>query len=122
MNSDIVVQLNIIAVSLAVITLLLLALVATFIVVVVLISRKYSKKLDEIIEKLNTIVDNLNRISSYASDSAGRVKDSLDNVHHIIDYVCKSTRDLSKNIRTFSGLKNIIALLLSSIVSVFRKR
>lgn len=117
MNTDITFQMNVIAVSIAIVAFMLLAF--TIVLVLILLSfRQYHGKIDKILDKLDGVIDNINDISTIVSEEADRIKDSLVNVHSIIDDVGGMSKTFTKNVKNFGGFRDI----LYAIVSMFKKK
>ncbi len=120
MNSDIVFQINVIAVSIAIVAFILLAF--TIVLILMLLSfNKYHTKIDQITDKLDGIIDNISDISSVVSEEADRIKDSLVNVHEIIDDVGGMSKNFTKSIKNFGGPKDILNVVIYAIISIFKK-
>lgn len=121
MNSNIILQLNIMAISLATLAFVFLVLMI-FLILILFSIKKHYKKLDDVLGQLNDIAQNINNISSIASDEADRIRMSLDNIHGVVDDVGSISKRFTKNMKNIGGIKDILNILFSAIVSIFQKK
>ncbi len=121
MNSDIIFQLNIIAISVAIVAFMLLAF--TVVLVLMMLSfKKYHNKIDLILDKLDSIIDDVDEISSVVSEEADRIRNSLINVHGIIDDIGGISKSFTSNVKHFGSIKDVLNVVMCAIVSIFKKK